>query len=290
VRFSDAGGYLRTGDEDPRADVIVGRGIEGYYWAIRHLVSRGSWPVTTYRYGDHEDGIGDLRLPCGDAPHPVVVTIHGGGWKQRWQRDLMAPLAVDLARRGFATWNVEFRRVGGSGGWPTTFEDVDAAIAFLNTVASGLELDLERACFLGHSSGGHLALLAAARGQTGIRPSLVVSIAGIPDLVEAARRELIGGENIAARLLGGAPSEVPDRYAKASPSELLPLGYKQLLVQGLADYIPDLIDLNRGYARAAQSAGDAVRLLELPSVEHLEPIEPTTQAWRQIAGEIEKAL
>ena len=52
----------------PRAEVIVGRGIEGYYWAIRHLVSRGSWPVTTYRYEDHEDGIGDLRLPRGDAP------------------------------------------------------------------------------------------------------------------------------------------------------------------------------------------------------------------------------
>jgi acetyl esterase/lipase len=202
----------------------------------------------------------------------------------------MAPVAVDLAQRGFATWNIEFRRVGGSGGWPTTFEDVDAAVSFLTTVASDLELDIERACFLGHSSGGHLALLAAARDQTVIRPSLVVSIAGIPDLVEAARRELIGGENIAARLLGGRPSEVPDRYASASPAALLPLGCSQLLVQGLADYIPDLIDLNRAYARAAQTAGDPVRLLELPSVEHLEPIEPTTQAWHRIAREIEAVL
>jgi acetyl esterase/lipase len=286
VTFAGKAGYIGTGVHDDRPDEIAGRGIDGYRWAIRHLIARGAWGVSMYAYADHAHAVGDLRIPTGAGPHPVVMTIHGGGWKHRWQRDLMEPLAVDLARRGFASWNIEFRRVGGGGGWPATFDDIAAAVDALADLADATDLDLARVCFLGHSAGGHLALWAAAR-RSQIHPALVVSIAGIPDLAEAARRELIGGDNIAARLLGGGPDDVPDRYGKASPIELVPIGCRQLLIQGLADYIADLIDLNRSYARMAIAAGDFVELVELEGVEHLEPIEPGTHAWQLVATEIE---
>jgi acetyl esterase/lipase len=269
---------------------IGGRGIGGYRWAIRHLVSRGAWAATTYRYGGEAEQFADLRLPAGGGPHPLVVLIHGGGWKHRWQRDLMAPIAVDLAQRGFASWNVEFRRVGGGGGWPTTFDDLRAAIDAVAAVDEAGLLDLQRVCFLGHSSGGHLALWAAADGQTRVRPALVVAIAAVTDLVEAWRRQLVGGENIVLGLLGGTPTEVPERYAAASPAAMLPLGMPQLLVQGLRDYIPDLVDLNRSYARAARAAGDDVELVELPDVEHLEPVESSSAAWNLTGDKLEHAL
>lgn len=288
VDFDGATANLDQGPDLPAR--IGGRGIEGCRWAIRHLVSRYRWPAATYRYGPAAEQVADLRLPTGEGPHPLVVLIHGGGWKHRWQRDLMAPIAVDLAEHGIASWNIEFRRVGGGGGWPTTFDDLRAAIDALPTVEEADRVDFGSIYFLGHSSGGHLALWAAKHGETQLQPALVIAIAAVTDLAEASRRQLIGGENIAARLLGGTPDEVPERYAAASPIARLPLGTPQLLVQGLSDYIPDLIDLNRCYARAARAAGDSVELVELAEADHLGPIEPTTGAWQQIRGRLESAL
>ena len=230
------------------------------------------------------------EFPTRAGPHPVVVLIHGGGWKALWGKDLMVPMAVDLARRGLASWNIEFRRLGNGGGWPSTFDDVSAAVDALAVVAEEHALDLERVALLGHSSGAQLALWAAARDDSRVQPALVVSLSGMVDLIEADRRGLIGGENVTARLLGGRVDEVPERYAAASPLERLPLGVRQLLVQGLADYIPDLVDTNRSYVRAAMSAGDPVELVELRGVDHMQPIEPGSAAWVETARRIEEGL
>ena len=65
---------------------------------------------------------GTFASPEGDGPFPVAVVIHGGFWREIWTRDLMDGIAVDLTRRGWATWNIEYRRVGQEGGgWPGTF-------------------------------------------------------------------------------------------------------------------------------------------------------------------------
>ena len=85
----------------------------------------------TLAYAAGEDHAADLRLPDGDGSHPVAVLIHGGFWRHHWTRDTTDALAVDLARRGFATWNMEYRRVGMGGGYPSTLQDVAAAVAFL---------------------------------------------------------------------------------------------------------------------------------------------------------------
>ena len=43
---------------------------------------------------------------------PVVVTIHGGFWQAKYGLEENTPLDEDLTRRGYATWNIEYRRVG----------------------------------------------------------------------------------------------------------------------------------------------------------------------------------
>jgi acetyl esterase/lipase len=270
---------------------IAGRGVGGYRWGALHVLRRSAWPATQIRYGPHPEQVADLRLPEGRPPHPVVVLIHGGGWKDLWRRDIMEGLAVDLAQRGLASWNLDFRRVGPSGGgWPATFDDVDAGVEALRHHRD--LLDLERLVLVGHSSGGQLALTQAARcrrnGMSGLR--LAVSISGVVDLVEGARRGLVGGETIVHRLLGGSPEEVPERYREISPLGLVPLGVPQLLVQGLLDYIPDLVDLNRLYFAAAVRAGDEVELVELEDVDHLGPIEPEQPAWEVVCERMERAL
>src|SRR5579884_648768 len=145
---------------DPARIVSIrGRGLEGVAWAVRSLRARAALAPVAHRYGGGAEHVGDLRLPEGaPPPWPVCVLLHGGGWRERWERDLMDGLAVDLTRHGYATWNLEYRRVGPSGGgWPASFVDVAAGIDHLAELAGEHPLDLERVAAIGHSAGGHLA-------------------------------------------------------------------------------------------------------------------------------------
>jgi acetyl esterase/lipase len=227
-----------------------------------------------HRYGPHRQNRADLHVPRdGQGPHPVVVLIHGGYWRAFYGKVVMKPLAADLARRGFASWNVEYRRIGRrqGGGYPMTFDDVAAGIDYL----AGLDdsrLDLDDVTFLGHSAGGHLALWAACRdGNSRIEPARVIAQAPITNLVRVgpAAHELMGGE----------PREHPDRYAKCDPMQLLPVGTPLLLVHG-ADDATIGVEKTRAYAEAARAAGDAVDMLEPQPGGHRSHVDPRSTAWR----------
>ncbi len=268
------------------AATIFGRGIDGYRWALRHLHARAAWPFTTIPYGPGADQVGDLRLPTGGGPHPVVVLLHGGFWREEWTRDLMEALAVAFARDGWATWNLEYRRVGAGGGWPSTLADVAAGIDHLALL--GRPLDLDRVVVLGHSAGGQLALWSAARGglpddAPGARPTLlperVVALAGVVDLVAAHRLGV--GHGAVAGFLGRTPTAGARRYALADPAALLPWATPTVLLHGTADdRVP--LELSRGFARRAHDAGVPVRLVELPGLDHFAPIEPRSEAWPKV--------
>lgn len=117
---------------------------------------------SVHPYGPHPSQVGELFLPMKEGPHPVAVVLHGGYWRSRYDRSLMTELCLDLAAHGWAAWNLEYRRVGGGGGWPTTFEDVATGVDALAELEA--QLDLEQIVSVGHSAGGHLALWLAGRG------------------------------------------------------------------------------------------------------------------------------
>src|SRR5262249_24368755 len=118
----------------------------------------GGWTTMRIAYGTSAPQFGELRLPPGSDPHPVVVLLHGGLWLSDYGLDLMTPLAEDLTAHGVATWNLEYRRLGDDGGgWPGTFLDVAAGCDHLRQLAPARGLDPERIVSLGHSAGGHLA-------------------------------------------------------------------------------------------------------------------------------------
>ena len=227
-------------------------------------------PGRSYRYGsDHRCQRAELHLPAGRGPHPIVVTIHGGSWSTGVTKVVMRGLARDLTRRGYAAWNIEYRRIGRGegGGWPLTFVDVAAAIDHLRAVAA--PLDLDQVTFYGHSAGGQLALWAASRGRLpdgapGARPQIepvaAVSAAGVNDLAQAYR-DAPGGA--VGWLMGGGPDEVPERYSVADPIALLPLAIPVLLVHGTDDATVS-VRRSRNYAQAARARGGAAELLEIP--------------------------
>ena len=214
------------------------------------------------RYGAHPDNVVDV-CEAADA-RAVVVVLHGGFWRARYGADLMDALCDDLAARGYTAWNVEYRRVGSGGGWPTTFEDVESATD--RAKETGLPL-----VTLGHSAGGHLAIWEGARCGA----ALAVSQAGVLDLVDAWDRAL--SSRAAGELLGGSPDDVPERYAAASPAAQLPLGVRQLLVHGRRDdTVP--VEMSRAYALRAREAGDEVELVETDEG-HFECLDPASESW-----------
>ncbi|GAA5195695.1 alpha/beta hydrolase [Rugosimonospora acidiphila] len=258
----------------------------------------------SFPYGPGDDQFGQLWPAAGGtSPAPVVVLVHGGYWRARYRLDLMHAAAADLSGRGYAVWNIEYRRVvaragapdatpvgSPSGGWPGTFVDVAAAFDALADLAPEHALDLGRVAAVGHSAGGHLALWACGRHRLAgqppftppwvtpprVTPRLVVSLAGVADLRMAAALGLSDG---AVRgLLGGGPEEVPDRYDLACPTRLLPLGVPQVVLHGTEDVdVP--MDLSTHYAKLA---GDECELVVLPGVNHRALIDPANPAWADV--------
>jgi 3-dehydroquinate dehydratase type II len=267
--------------------VIRGRGIDGYRFALDYLANSAKATPATINYGLTTDRVGDLLVPDGSSPHPVAVLIHGGFWRDRWTRDIMQGLAIDLRERGWASWNIEYRRVGTGGGWPGTADDVVAGIGHIGEIAAAHNLDTARLVVIGHSAGGHLALWSATRlgaeREIGLIPSLVVGLAPVSDL-EAGYEAGIGSDAI-ANFLGQSPAESRNRYDAASPANLLPLGVNQLIVHGTEDdEVP--VAMSRAYVAAARSAGDEVTYLEFVDVDHMSLIDPTTASWRATAAEL----
>ena len=63
-------------------------------------------------YGTETDQFGDLYLPSGDGPHPVVILLHGGCWRSRFGLEPLGRVAETLRQLGMAVWNLEYQRLG----------------------------------------------------------------------------------------------------------------------------------------------------------------------------------
>ncbi|WP_061293347.1 alpha/beta hydrolase [Herbidospora cretacea] len=261
---------------------LYGRGLWGLTWAIRHAFHRLRHPAERIAYGPGDEQWGELRLPPrhDGGPPPVAVLIHGGYWRSIWAADLMDALAVDLAGRGYAAWNLEYRRPDRHG-WQATVADVEAGLDRL----TGLDaLDLGRVVVLGHSAGGQLALRAAADDRA--RVAVAVSLAGVLDLTEGERRRV--GTGAVAHALGGPSAEIPGVYAAADPLSRLPLGVRQVVAVGADDDL-DLLDFSRRYAAKAHAAGDDVTLVERPGG-HFAVIDPASEIWAATMDEVDRAI
>src|SRR6266702_1905690 len=260
-------------------------------------------------YGPEHLQFGDLYLPNQPCPHSIVILIHGGYWRARYGLELMNSLAEDLTKRGYAAWNIEYRRVGNpGGGWPGTFLDVALATDYLRELAPSYTLNLQRVVPIGHSAGGHLALWLAARPRipffaqhsplagsqlpgeneetaTPLALAGAISLAGVVDLEMAWRLKLSNGAVV--ELLGGSFTDVPERYAAASPAAMLPLGVPQVLIHGTNDEsVP--IQLSQAYTNAARAVNDPVTYIELEGADHFDVIDPHSHAWAITMNELQK--
>lgn len=229
-------------------------------------------PDAVVRYAAHDEGVVDVHLPASTgAETSLVVLLHGGFWKQAYDRRHTRAAASALAAEGFVVATPEYRRVGDGGGWPTTAEDVDTALGAIHELLAGLGVHTTGTTVMGHSAGGHLALWLANQPQ---RLDRVLGLAPVGDLRAAARAGLGGGATQA--LLGGEPEEVPARYDEADPMVRLRSrpSCEVVVVHGGAD---DVVPLEN--SRGLVAAHPFIDLRVLEDADHFDVVNPTSAAW-----------
>lgn len=249
-------------------------------------------PNIISNYGTDPLQFGELRLPIGKGPFPVVVVIHGGCWTNGFAtKQNTAPIASDLTSAGFATWNIEYRQVGSPGaGWPGTFLDWGNATDHLRTLAKDNRLDLSNVTVIGHSAGAHAALFVASRSRLPVQSEVrgkdpltvkaVVAIDGPGDLGRFVGLDAeICGKPVIEPLIGGSIDTHPIRFSEASPLAQLPLGVRQGLISSSRVLSPEVAE---AYRAAATKAGDTVDVRVFGDSGHFEPIAPGSSEWRVV--------
>jgi acetyl esterase/lipase len=228
-------------------------------------------------YGVDPNQFLDVRLPRTKAPHPVLLNIHGGYWRAKYGLGHAGHLCEALRTAGLATFNVEYRRVGESGGgWPATFEDIRSAYRFLQQRHSRFQLDFDRFAVMGHSAGGQLALCLTAHE---ISIQRVISLAGVVDLKKAYALHL--SDDAVADFLGGKPDAVPDHYREADPMELTISRAHQWLIHGSEDdTVPP--QFSRHYVTQKNKAGETAELLEIQHSGHFDLIDPRSEGFKKV--------
>ncbi|WP_332878792.1 alpha/beta hydrolase family protein [Massilia sp. S19_KUP03_FR1] len=266
-----------------------------------YLALEGPAPGATYAYGPAPSQYAELFVPSGPGPFPVAVLVHGGCWtKQYGGITQLRNMAGALRARGIAVWNVEYRRVDeAGGGYPGTYQDINAALDLLAARAPASKLDLQRIVAVGHSAGGQLVQWIAGRNRIAASSPLyqaqplpirsVVSLGGLADLrseqaliKSSCERDLVD--------LTGVPSATrPDVFSDTNAAELMPNGSHTLLVTGELDTVsPPRVA--HDYAARARKAGDRAEVVILPGASHYDEVAATSAAWPTVLEVIESAL
>lgn len=242
-------------------------------------------PDTIVSYGENSLQRAEVWFanPIYGPRAPVVVLIHGGCWLNAYDIQHTYALSTALKNSGYAVWSLEYRRTGDvGGGWPGTFEDVLAGINFLMSDFSkeiSNRLDSEKISLVGHSAGGHLALLAGNHFRAAKELKSVIGLAAIVDLNQYAQGSN-SCESATPRFMGGSTSEIPDLYKDANPALKAPHP-KTYLLHGELDSIVSP-------AQSERLPGAIFKTI--PKAGHFDMVHPETSSFQALLSVLGESM
>ena len=216
--------------------------------------------VTVIKYGDDQDQVLEIY---GDSTvaQSALVLLHGGYWRNLFDREHMRPLAVALTKAGYTVVLPEFRRVAGEP--DVTLRDLSFALSTLEDRSITL---------IGYSSGGHLALVLADKF-----PSVkkVIGLAPVTDLIESQKREL--GRGAVLEWLGRDADERADLDPMLRP----PIAAQTIFIQGALDErVP--VELTESYIAAMKRHGKEIPLAILPETTHFQMMDIPSKTYEAL--------
>jgi len=266
-----------------------------------YMALSGPAPSATIAYGRAPSQYAELFRPAGKGPFPVAVLVHGGCWTKEYGGiTQLRSLAGALISQGIAVWNVEYRRIDeAGGGYPGTYQDVNAAIELLGAQAKQQQLDVERVVAIGHSAGGQLVQWLAGRGR--IAPSSplfqpqflpvrqIISLGGLADLRREEALIKSSCERDMVDLTGLPSASRPDVFSDTNAAELMPNSSHTVLITGELDTVsPPRVA--HDYAARATAAGDSAEVIILPGASHYDEVAPASPAFELVLPAIRAAL
>lgn len=234
-------------------------------------------PTARVPYGENDLQFAEVWLPAQAHPAPVVALVHGGCWLNAYDITHTRPFAAALRDAGFAVWSIEYRRTGDpGGGWPGSYQDILRALETLSEQSDAI-FDLERVALMGHSAGGHLALLAGAESDA-LAITKTIGLAAITDLNQYAQGDS-GCEQAAVQFMNGSPQEHAAAYKEANPVHR-GLPDNAILIHGDAD----------GIVASDQAQAAEAPIVWIKDGGHFDLVHPGSVAWSPILQTLQEAL
>ncbi|HCT80928.1 MAG TPA: alpha/beta hydrolase [Micromonosporaceae bacterium] len=204
-----------------------------------------------------EGRLPDLALPeadiyFGDPSRPLVMLIHGGFWRPEYDRIHLRPMAAALSDLGWPVYSIEYRRDPGNP--RATVEDVRAALAAVN----------RDVIVVGHSAGGHLALLMNSTRTIALAPVADLTLARELDLDDGAVHAFLGVHNL---------------------EDFQPAADRAVIIHGTDDEVVP-ISVTAAYLALHPSS----RFVRLTGEGHFALIDPLSKAWPNVIDELDRLL
>ncbi len=276
------GGSSGASATDAAAD---GAGVSGARSVYTDLAYAGASPAQKL----------DLYLPAaGEAPHPVIIAIHGGGFARGDKADGQITPLLEALERGYAVAAVNYR-LSGEATFPAAIHDIKAAIRWLRANAATYDLDPERIAAWGHSAGGMLAALAGTSGGVAALADPSLGNAAQPDTIQAVvdwygpisflkmdpdlrasgagRADVDFPASSLSLFLGGALTTLRRQVRAADPITYVTADDPPVFIEhGTADGTVPVQQSKRFAAAIARVLGaDKVTIRLLPGARHVDP-------------------
>jgi len=224
-------------------------------------------PTSTFNYGEFPEQVGDIFAPKVKKFNTLLVLIHGGYWRPEYDRVHLRPFAAALSELGYQVISLEYRRIPGNP--DAMVADIDLAIK---------NLPSNDFILIGHSAGGHLALVACAKNE-GVKT--VIALAPVTSLLATYEMDL--DKSAALEFLGEPANLRPD----LDPMTFNPLSAKISIIHGENDlWVP--IELTRKYIEKLEGEGSSINYKELANIGHFEMIHPQSIVWSELISQINK--